>query len=126
MALLEEAIRDGRNGQVMSANPADYHVPVNADVPDLDAFFVEEHDNHANPLGAKGLAELFPGRRGGGGHQRCLPRHRSTGARAADYAGQVAVKDERISVGGRVVFRSAKDRPFAERKATFIVAQLPT
>ncbi len=29
-----------------------------ADVPALDAFFVEEHDPHVNPLGAKGLAEL--------------------------------------------------------------------
>jgi xanthine dehydrogenase YagR molybdenum-binding subunit len=58
MALLEEAIRDGRNGRVVNANLADYHVPVHADVPDLDAFYVEEVDAHANPLGAKGLAEL--------------------------------------------------------------------
>ena len=39
-------------------NLADYHVPVNADVPQLDAFFVDEEDAHVNPLGAKGLAEL--------------------------------------------------------------------
>ena len=58
MALLEETVRDERNGRVVNANLADYHVPVNADVPDLDAFFVEERDEHANPLGAKGLAEL--------------------------------------------------------------------
>jgi xanthine dehydrogenase YagR molybdenum-binding subunit len=58
MALLEEMIWDERNGRIVNANLADYHVPVNADIPDLDAFFIDEHDSHANPLGAKGLAEL--------------------------------------------------------------------
>jgi xanthine dehydrogenase YagR molybdenum-binding subunit len=58
MALMEETIRDPRNGRVVNANLADYHVPVHADVPALEAFFVEEHDPHVNPLGTKGLAEL--------------------------------------------------------------------
>jgi xanthine dehydrogenase YagR molybdenum-binding subunit len=58
MALLEETVRDRRNGRVVNANLADYLVPVHADVPPLDAFFVDEHDPHVNPLGAKGLAEL--------------------------------------------------------------------
>jgi xanthine dehydrogenase YagR molybdenum-binding subunit len=58
MALLEETVRDHRNGRVVNANLADYMVPVNPDVPDLDAFFVEEEDRHVNPIGAKGLAEL--------------------------------------------------------------------
>jgi xanthine dehydrogenase YagR molybdenum-binding subunit len=58
MALLEETVRDRRNGRVVNANLADYHMPVHADVPPLEAFFVEEHDPHVNPLGAKGLAEL--------------------------------------------------------------------
>jgi xanthine dehydrogenase YagR molybdenum-binding subunit len=58
MALLEETVRDGRNGRVVSANLADYMVPVNADVPELEAFFVGEEDTHVNPIGAKGLAEL--------------------------------------------------------------------
>jgi xanthine dehydrogenase YagR molybdenum-binding subunit len=58
MALLEETVWDPRNARVVNANLADYHVPVNADVPDLDVQFVEEEDRHANPLGAKGLAEL--------------------------------------------------------------------
>jgi xanthine dehydrogenase YagR molybdenum-binding subunit len=58
MALLEETVRDRRNGRVVNANLADYHVPVHADIPPLDAFFVEEHDPPVNPLGAKGLAEL--------------------------------------------------------------------
>jgi xanthine dehydrogenase YagR molybdenum-binding subunit len=58
MALLEETHWDRRNGRVVNANLADYMVPVNPDVPDVDAFFVEAEDRHANPLGAKGLAEL--------------------------------------------------------------------
>jgi CO/xanthine dehydrogenase Mo-binding subunit len=58
MALLEETVWDPRNGRVVNANFADYHVPVHADIPDLEAFFVDERDPHANPLGAKGLAEL--------------------------------------------------------------------
>jgi xanthine dehydrogenase YagR molybdenum-binding subunit len=58
MALLEETVWDPRNARVVNANLADYHVPVNADIPDLDVEFVEEDDRHANPLGAKGLAEL--------------------------------------------------------------------
>jgi xanthine dehydrogenase YagR molybdenum-binding subunit len=58
MALLEEAVRDHRNGRVINANLEQYMVPVNADVPQLDAFFVDEEDKHVNPIGAKGLAEL--------------------------------------------------------------------
>jgi xanthine dehydrogenase YagR molybdenum-binding subunit len=58
MALLEEAVRDRRNGRVVNANLEQYMVPVNADVPTLDAFFVDEVDRHVNPIGAKGLAEL--------------------------------------------------------------------
>jgi xanthine dehydrogenase YagR molybdenum-binding subunit len=58
MALLEEGVRDRRNGRVVNANLEQYLVPVNADVPELDAFFVEEEDRHVNPIGAKGLAEL--------------------------------------------------------------------
>ncbi|HEY2253132.1 MAG TPA: molybdopterin cofactor-binding domain-containing protein, partial [Planctomycetaceae bacterium] len=58
MALLEETVRDVRNGRVVNANLADYHVPVHADIPLLDAAFVAEQDFHASPIGAKGLAEL--------------------------------------------------------------------
>lgn len=58
MALLEEGIRDRRNGRVVNANLEQYMVPVNADVPGLDVFFVDEEDRHVNPIGAKGLAEL--------------------------------------------------------------------
>jgi xanthine dehydrogenase YagR molybdenum-binding subunit len=43
---------------VTNANLAEYLVPVNADVEELEALFVDEHDPHVNPLGAKGLAEI--------------------------------------------------------------------
>jgi xanthine dehydrogenase YagR molybdenum-binding subunit len=58
MGLLEETVWDARNARVVNANFADYHVPVNADVPDLDVFFVDEQDAHVNPLRAKGIAEM--------------------------------------------------------------------
>jgi xanthine dehydrogenase YagR molybdenum-binding subunit len=58
MALLEETVWDPRNARVVNANLADYHVPVHADIPDLDVFFIDEHDERVNPLGAKGIAEL--------------------------------------------------------------------
>ncbi len=57
-ALHEQAIADRRTGRVMNANLAEYHVPVNADVPSLEAILVDEHDRHVNPLGIKGVGEI--------------------------------------------------------------------
>jgi xanthine dehydrogenase YagR molybdenum-binding subunit len=57
MALHEETLIDHRFGRIMNANIAEYHVPVNADIRDIDVIFVEEaHD--ANPLGIKGVGEI--------------------------------------------------------------------
>ena len=58
MALLEEAFWDPRLGRIMNPDLAEYHVPVNADIHDLDVLFVPGEDTIANPLGVKGLAEL--------------------------------------------------------------------
>ena len=58
MALLEHAEWDERLGKVMNANLAEYLVPVNADVEDLDVQFVPSEDRIFNPLGSKGLAEI--------------------------------------------------------------------
>ena len=58
MALLEETVTDPRIGRVMNADLAEYHVPVNADVPDIDITFVPEHDPYVNPLGVKGIGEI--------------------------------------------------------------------
>ncbi|WP_373516122.1 xanthine dehydrogenase family protein molybdopterin-binding subunit [Persicitalea sp.] len=57
-ALREETISDHRFGKYMNENLAEYHLPVHADIYDLDAIFVEEHDDIVNPLGAKGLGEI--------------------------------------------------------------------
>ncbi|HEY4441412.1 MAG TPA: molybdopterin cofactor-binding domain-containing protein, partial [Candidatus Elarobacter sp.] len=58
MALLEETMRDPRYGAVVTNNLADYHIPVNADVPAIDVLFVEEPDLTFNPLGARGIGEI--------------------------------------------------------------------
>jgi xanthine dehydrogenase YagR molybdenum-binding subunit len=42
----------------MTYNLADYHVPVNADVHDIEVILVKEPDEAVNPLGAKGLGEI--------------------------------------------------------------------
>jgi xanthine dehydrogenase YagR molybdenum-binding subunit len=57
-ALLEHAVMDSRSGRVMNPNLGEYHVPVNADVPSLDAILVEENDPHVNALGIKGVGEI--------------------------------------------------------------------
>ena len=58
MALMEETVMDHRMGRFVNANFGEYHVPVNADVPSIETFFVEERDDHVNPLGAKGIGEV--------------------------------------------------------------------
>ncbi|MDT0677280.1 xanthine dehydrogenase family protein molybdopterin-binding subunit [Autumnicola musiva] len=58
MALEEEGMMDSRNGRIMNANLAEYHVAVHADVKEIDVIFVEEQDDIVNPLGAKGLGEI--------------------------------------------------------------------
>jgi xanthine dehydrogenase YagR molybdenum-binding subunit len=57
-ALHEQAVLDPRSGRVMNANLAEYHVPVNADVPSLEAILVEEVDPYVNALGIKGVGEI--------------------------------------------------------------------
>ena len=49
---------DHKLGRFMNHNFAEYHIPVNADVHEIDVIFVEEQDSIVNPLGAKGLGEI--------------------------------------------------------------------
>jgi xanthine dehydrogenase YagR molybdenum-binding subunit len=58
MALMEQTILDPRDGRPVNASMADYLVPVNLDVRQIEAQFVEEDDLHVNPLGVKGLGEI--------------------------------------------------------------------
>jgi len=57
MALHEETVIDHRYGRFINHNFAEYHVPVNADIHDIDVIFVEEREAHLNPLGVKGVGE---------------------------------------------------------------------
>jgi xanthine dehydrogenase YagR molybdenum-binding subunit len=58
MALFEETVTDHKFGRIMNPNLGEYHVPVNADVPAIEAYFVEEKDPHVNAIGAKGIGEI--------------------------------------------------------------------
>jgi len=58
MALEEETLVDRKTGRYMNADLAEYHVPVNADIPALDVGFVEEVDTIVNPIGVKGIGEI--------------------------------------------------------------------
>jgi CO/xanthine dehydrogenase Mo-binding subunit len=58
MALLEETQLDGETGRIVNANIAEYLVPVNADVPDIQTIIVGNDELTSNPLGAKGIGEL--------------------------------------------------------------------
>jgi xanthine dehydrogenase YagR molybdenum-binding subunit len=57
-ALHEDSKMDHRYGRFMNQNLAEYHMPVAADIHDLDVIFVEEQDEIVNPLGVKGLGEI--------------------------------------------------------------------
>jgi xanthine dehydrogenase YagR molybdenum-binding subunit len=57
-ALLEGASVDRRSGRIMNADLGEYHVPVNADVPSLEALLVHEDDAYVNALGVKGVGEI--------------------------------------------------------------------
>ncbi|WP_443027573.1 molybdopterin cofactor-binding domain-containing protein [Sphingomonas sp. LR55] len=56
--LLEEGLIDHRDGRTVNANFADYAVPVNADVPDMQAISVGIPDMKATALGGKGVGEI--------------------------------------------------------------------
>jgi xanthine dehydrogenase YagR molybdenum-binding subunit len=58
MALHEETLADHNLGRFMNHNYAEYHVPVHADVQDIEVIFVDERDDIINPLGVKGVGEI--------------------------------------------------------------------
>src|SRR5262245_18399292 len=58
MALLEESVVDPCSGAFVNCDLAGYLVPVNADIPVLDAVILDGFDDKANVLGVKGLGEL--------------------------------------------------------------------
>jgi xanthine dehydrogenase YagR molybdenum-binding subunit len=59
IALMEEGILDHRYGRYVNNDLANYHVPVNADVPlDVTVLFTDKPDPVLDPMGAKGLGEI--------------------------------------------------------------------
>lgn len=58
MALMEKTEFDPNAGRIVNDNLADYHIPVNADVPDIEVLFVGEPDTRFNALGVRGLGEI--------------------------------------------------------------------
>jgi xanthine dehydrogenase YagR molybdenum-binding subunit len=57
-ALTEAAEHDPRRGHIITRDFANYHMPAHLDVPQLDVKFLEERDDYANPIQAKGIGEL--------------------------------------------------------------------
>ncbi|WP_242149293.1 xanthine dehydrogenase family protein molybdopterin-binding subunit [Sphingomonas sp. BAUL-RG-20F-R05-02] len=57
LALMEETQFDERNGRVMNPSLAEYHVPVQMDVPEIDVIWTDIADPHT-PMGAHGIGEI--------------------------------------------------------------------
>ena len=58
MALTGDTVYHSATGLPVTRNLADYHVPTNANLPDIDAQFVGEPDFAFNPIGARGMGEI--------------------------------------------------------------------
>jgi len=58
MALMEDGVFDRRSGRVITDNLADYRIPVNADIGEIEAIAVEHPDFLLNPLGVRGVGEI--------------------------------------------------------------------
>jgi xanthine dehydrogenase YagR molybdenum-binding subunit len=58
MALTEATHYDGRTGRTVNDNLADYAVPVNADIPDIEVMFTDKADLKFNPSGVRGVGEI--------------------------------------------------------------------
>ena len=58
MALHEESLLDRQFGDYLNHDFAGYHIATCADIEQLDAFWIDEVDDHLNPLGTKGIGEI--------------------------------------------------------------------
>jgi xanthine dehydrogenase YagR molybdenum-binding subunit len=81
-ALHEEAVVDERYGYFVNHDIAEYHVPVHADIPAIEAIFLPEVDDKANPLKIKGVGELGIS---GAGAAVANAIFNATGVRIRDY-----------------------------------------
>src|SRR5258707_2834235 len=81
-ALHEDMILDPRFGYFVNPDLAEYHLPVHADIPAIDAIFLAELDNESNPLKSKGIGELGIC---GAGASIANAIYNACGARIRDY-----------------------------------------
>lgn len=81
-ALTEETVLDQRYGAFVNHDLGEYHVPVNADIVNMDAYFLPELDDKANPLKIKGLGEVGIS---GAGAAIANAVYNATGVRIRDY-----------------------------------------
>ncbi|WP_442681614.1 aldehyde oxidoreductase molybdenum-binding subunit PaoC [Sphingomonas sp. ASY06-1R] len=81
-ALMEECVVDTRHGYFVNHDLAEYHVPVHADIPDLEVIFLEDTDDKSSPMKAKGVGELGIC---GVGAAVANAVYNATGARIRDY-----------------------------------------
>ena len=85
MALHEEAVRDQASGGHYGADLAGYHVAAHADVPLIEADWVDDPDPD-DPVGIKGIGEIGIVGAAAADRQRGLARHRRTSPPSADPA----------------------------------------
>jgi xanthine dehydrogenase YagR molybdenum-binding subunit len=81
-ALMEDAVVDKRYGYFVNHDLAEYHIPVHADIPNIDAIYLPELDDKANPLKSKGVGELGIS---GAGAAIANAVYNATGIRIRDY-----------------------------------------
>ena len=81
-ALMEELAVDTRFGFFVNHDLAGYEVPVHADIPHQDVVFLDEADDKANPMKAKGVGELGLC---GVGAAVANAMYNATGVRLRDY-----------------------------------------
>ena len=58
MALHEESVRDHRFGHIVTQDLATYHISSHADIPDIDAIWLDSVDENSNPMGSRGAGEI--------------------------------------------------------------------
>ncbi|MGJ7615654.1 MULTISPECIES: molybdopterin cofactor-binding domain-containing protein [unclassified Variovorax] len=81
-ALFEDAVVDTRHGAFVNHDLAEYHVPSHADIPAVEALFLDEVDDKTNPLKIKGVGELGIC---GAGAAVANAVYNATGVRIRDY-----------------------------------------
>lgn len=58
LALMEGSTIDPNSGRLVTSSLGDYHIPVNADIENIQTHFIDEYDLYISPLGSKGVGEI--------------------------------------------------------------------